>query len=36
VLEIAGLERVLSIDFTVEAARTSVHDQTEEPEPSDG
>ena len=26
VLEIAGLERVLSIDFTVEAARTSVHD----------
>jgi hypothetical protein len=30
VLEIAGLERILSIDFTVEAARTSVHDRSEE------
>jgi len=36
VLEIAGLERVLSIDFTVEAARTSVHDGSEETEPPDG
>jgi hypothetical protein len=36
VLEIAGLERVLSIDFTVEAARTRVHDGSEESEPPDG
>ena len=35
VLEIAGLERVLSIDLTVEAARTSVHDRSEEAEPPD-
>jgi anti-anti-sigma factor len=32
VLEIAGLERVLSLDTTVEAARTSVRDPSEEPE----
>ena len=36
VLEIAGLERVLSLDTTVEAARTSVQDPSEEPEPPDG
>ena len=36
VLEIAGLERVLSLDTTVEAARTSVHDPSEEPELPDG
>jgi anti-anti-sigma factor len=32
VLEIAGLERVLSIDITVDAARTEVRDRGEEPE----
>jgi anti-anti-sigma factor len=31
VLEIAGLERVLSLDTNVEAARTSVQDPSEEP-----
>jgi anti-anti-sigma factor len=36
VLEIAGLERVLSLDTTVEAARTSVQDPSEEPELPDG
>jgi anti-anti-sigma factor len=36
VLEIAGLERVLSIDLTLDAARTSVHDRGEEREPLDG
>jgi len=36
VLEIAGLERVLSLDTTVEAARTSVRDPSEEPELPDG
>jgi anti-anti-sigma factor len=36
VLEIAGLELVLSLDTTVEAARTSVQDPSEEPEPPDG
>jgi hypothetical protein len=36
VLEIAGLERVLSIDMTVEGARTSVRDPSEEPEVPDG
>ena len=36
VLEIAGLERVLSLDTTVEAARTSVQDPREEPELPDG
>ena len=36
VLEIAGLERVLSLDTTVEAARTSVHDPSEESELPDG
>jgi anti-anti-sigma factor len=30
VLEIAGLERVLSLDTTVEAARTSVQDPSED------
>ena len=32
VLEIAGLERVLSMNFTVEAARTGVQDSSQEPE----
>jgi len=32
VLEIAGLERVLSLDIAVEAARTSVQNPSEEPE----
>jgi anti-anti-sigma factor len=36
VLEIAGLERVLSLDTTVEAALTSVQDPSEEPELPDG
>jgi anti-anti-sigma factor len=36
VLEIAGLERVLSVDLTLDAARTSVHDRGEQPEPLDG
>ena len=36
VLEIAGLERVLSLDTTVKAARTSVQDPSEEPELPDG
>ena len=36
VLEIAGLERVLSLDTTVEAARTSVQDPSEESELPDG
>lgn len=36
VLEIAGLERVLSMDTTVAAARTSVQDPSEEPELPDG
>ena len=36
VLEIAGLERVLSLDTTVEAARTSVQDPNEEPELPEG
>jgi anti-anti-sigma factor len=36
VLEIAGLERVLSLDTTVEAARTSVQDPSEKPELPDG
>ena len=36
VLEIAGLERVLSLDTTVEAARTSVQDPSEETELPDG
>ena len=36
VLEIAGLERVLSLDTTVEAARTSVQDPSEEPGLPDG
>jgi anti-anti-sigma factor len=37
VLEIAGLERVLSLDTSVEAARTSVQDPSEEqPELPDG
>lgn len=36
VLEIAGLERVLSIDITVETARTSVQELSEDPEPSEG
>jgi anti-anti-sigma factor len=36
VLEIAGLERVLSLDTTVEAAQTSVQDPSEEPELPDG
>ena len=36
VLDIAGLERVLSLDTTVEAARTSVHDRSEETELPDG
>ena len=35
VLEIAGLERVLSIDITVDAARTGVRDPGEEPEVPD-
>ena len=36
VLEIAGLERVLSLDTTVEAAQKSVQDPSEEPELPDG
>ena len=36
VLEIAGLERVLSLDTTVEAARTGVQDPSEEPDLPDG
>jgi anti-anti-sigma factor len=36
VLEIAGLERVLSLDTTVEAAQRSVQDPSEEPELPDG
>ena len=36
VLEIAGLERVLSLDITVEAARTNVEDPSEGPELPDG
>jgi hypothetical protein len=36
VLAIAGLERVLSLDITVEAARTKVQDPSEEPELPDG
>lgn len=36
VLAIAGLERVLSLDLTVESARTNVQDPSEEPEPPDG
>jgi len=36
VLEIAGLERVLSLDTTVEAARMTVQDPSEEPELPDG
>jgi len=36
VLEIAGLERVLSLDTSVETARTSVQDPSEEPELPDG
>jgi anti-anti-sigma factor len=36
VLEIAGLERVLSLDTTVEAAQGSVQDPSEEPELPDG
>jgi anti-anti-sigma factor len=35
VLEIAGLERVLSIDISVDAARTGVRDPREEPEVPD-
>ena len=36
VLAIAGLERVLSLDITVEAARTRIQDSSEEPELPDG
>ena len=36
VLEIAGLERVLSLDTSVETARTSVQDPSENPELPDG
>ena len=36
VLEIAGLERVLSIDITLDAARTNVQESSVEPELPDG
>ena len=36
VLEIAGMERVLSIDIAVEAARTNVENPSEEPQLPDG
>jgi len=36
VLAIAGLERVLSMDTTVEAARTGVEESNEEPQPPPG